>query len=185
MSEQTNEVTRLLHAWRGGDDQALEALTPLVYDELHRLAHLHMKKERDGHTLQTTALVHEAYARLVKAGVDWQDRVHFYSVASKAMRRILVDHAKALRANKRGGDQVHLPINEELVGEEQSWDLVDLDHALSRLEQLAPRQVRAIELRFFAGLTNEEVAQALDISTSTARGDIRLAKAWIHRELSS
>jgi RNA polymerase sigma factor (TIGR02999 family) len=185
MNDSREQVTQLLVAWRGGDAEALETLTPLVYDELHRLARHHMRKEHAGHTLQTTALVHEAFARLVGAGVDWQDRVHFFSVASSMMRRILVDHARAQRSEKRGGGVPQLPLNDELVGHgDRGWDIVDLDLALDRLNRISPRQVRALELRFFGGLSNDEIGKALDISNSTARGDIRLAKAWIRRELS-
>lgn len=186
MSEASPDLTRLLRAACSGEERALEELTPLVYEELHRLARVHMRKESAGHTLQTTALVHEAFVKLVRSEVDWQDRVHFFSLASRLMRHILVDHAKARRAQKRGGASDPLPLDEAIVGRtDRGWDLVDLALALDKLGTFEPRQVRALELRFFGGLTNEEVARALEVSVTTARSEMRLARAWLRRELAA
>lgn len=182
----SDDITTLLVALRSGRREALQELTPIVYDELRGLARRHMRKESGGHLLQTTALVHEAYVRLVGAELPWQDRVHFFSVASTTMRRVLVDHARAQRRDKRGGGAGHLPLDEELVGGSAAgWDIVDLDLALAKLEKLAPRQVRALELRYFGGLTHAEAARALEISETTVRRDIRLAQSWLRREMSA
>ena len=185
MSEPESEVTQLLRDVGDGRAGAIDRLTSLVYQELRRLASVHMGKESPGHTLQTTALVHEAFSTLVDAEIDWQDRVHFYSTASRMMRRILVDHARARRARKRGGEGRPLPLEEEILpAEDGRWDVVDLDMALDRLAKLEPRQVQALELRYFAGLSNEEVAEALGIGLSTARADMRRARAWLRWQLS-
>jgi len=184
MSESPPDVTALLRAFGSGNAGALDELTPLVYQELRRLARRAMRKERRDQTLQTTALVHEAFVRLVDVKVDWQDRIHFFALASRMMRRILVDHAKARRAAKRGGSADPLPLDEDLVGRgDRGWDFIDLDRALERLAAIAPRQVQAVELRFFGGLNNEEVASALGVSVSTARADLRFARAWLRRQL--
>lgn len=169
---------------RTGDQDALESLIPIVYDELRRLARRHLRKESKGHTLQTTALVHEAYLRLVGAEIPFNDRVHFYAVASTTMRRVLVDHARAKKQKKRGGNARNITFDEGLVaGVPGKWDIVDLDEALSKLEQKAPRQVRALEMHYFGGLSHAEVAQALEVSVSTARNDMRVALAWLRREM--
>ena len=162
----------------------MDSLIPIVYGELRRLARLHLRKESQGHMLQTTALVHEAYLRLVGADVPWNDRVHFYAVASTTMRRILVDHARSRRQLKRGGDVRNVTLDEELVpGESGKWDILELDEAMTRLEQDAPRQVRALELHYFAGLSHADVAHVLVVSVSTVRNDLRMALSWLRREM--
>jgi len=178
-----HEVTGLLAAWAKGNPQALEELTPLVYRELHQLAASYMRKEREGHTLQPTALVHEAYMRLVdQSNSTWQSRSHFYGVAARLMRQILVDHARRKHAGKRGGQKVSL---EEVVSfsQDRGHLLVALDTALNALEKIDPRKCRAVELRYFGGLSMEEIAQALDVSAVTVRRDLRMAEAWLHNEI--
>jgi RNA polymerase sigma-70 factor, ECF subfamily len=179
------KVTALLHAWRTGDDDALARLTPLVYDELHRLAHRYMRGERAGQTLQTTALVHEAYIRLVDSRrVSWQSRAHFFAIAAQLMRRILVDVVRRQRFQKRGGGwrQVTLADGSQLAAN-VSPDVVAVDDALQELAKLDPRKARVVELRFFGGLSLEETAEALSVSTDTVGRDWRAAKAWLTREL--
>jgi RNA polymerase sigma factor (TIGR02999 family) len=180
------EITRLLVAWNKGDGKALEQLTPLVHTELHRLAKRHMAGERPGHVLQTTALVNEAYLRLIDwRSVEWRDRAHFFGLAAQIMRRILVDFARARRREKRGGEAVRVSLSEAAdIGCEQSADLVALDDALQALEKLDARQARVVELRFFAGLSYEETAEALNVSVGTARRDWSFAQSWLFRELS-
>jgi RNA polymerase sigma-70 factor (ECF subfamily) len=179
------KITQLLVAWGEGDKSALEELTPLVYDELHRLAHRYMRGERAGHTLQTTALVNEAYTRLIDwKNVRWQNRAHFFGVSAQLMRRILVDFARSRGYEKRGGGIRAVTLNEAIdVTNEKGIDLVALDEALSALAELDPRQSKVIELRFFGGLTNEEAAEVLSVSVATVRRDWSLARAWLHREL--
>jgi RNA polymerase sigma factor (TIGR02999 family) len=182
--EDPQPVTRLLREWRQGRSGAQAELFPLVYAELRRLAEQHMRGERPGHTLQATALVHEAYLRLVDADVAGESRGQFFALAARAMRNLLVDHARGRQAEKRGGGQKRLTLDEGLVvSPEPSAELLDLDRALARLEELDPRKCRAIELHFFGGLRHEEAAQALGVSVSTVRADLRLAKAWLAREL--
>ena len=186
MSGETgNEVTALLMAWRGGDEDALARLTPIVYDELHRLAGRYMRREQAGHTLQTTALLNEAYIRLVGSSrVRWQNRAHFYAVAAQLMRRVLVDFARGRRYKKRGGDWHQVTLSEGiLVGSQGDPDLVAVDEALDRLGQLDPRKARVVELRFFGGLSLEETAEALNVSTDTVGRDWTAAKAWLTHEL--
>jgi len=180
------EVTRLLLAWSDGDETALERLMPLVYAELRRLAERYMGREHAGHTLQTTALINEAYLRLVTArGVRWQNRAHFFAVSAGAMRRILVDFARARRNLKRGGGAWPVPLEDAIVpAATRSADLLALDDALARLAVLSPRQGRVVELRYFGGLTEEEVGEVLHVSSRTVRQDWRLARAWLYRELS-
>jgi RNA polymerase sigma factor (TIGR02999 family) len=157
---------------------------PVVYDELHRLASRAMRGERPDHTLQTTALVHEAYLRLAGAQVEWQDRVHFFATAARVMRRILVDHAKAKRRGKRGGGAMKIALDEAaLVTPDPPHDLLALDEALSRLEARDERKCRIVECRFFAGMTHEETAAALGVSPATVDRELRVAKAWLVREL--
>lgn len=181
---ESHTVTQLLRAWRGGDREALDRLIPLVYAELRRLAGRAMRGERPEHTLQTTDLVHEAYLRLAGADVEWQDRVHFFATAARVMRRILVDHAKAKRRAKRGGGARKISLeNVALVSKEASADFLALDEALSRLEARDERKCRAVECRFFAGMTHEETAAALGVSPATVDRELRLAKAWLYREL--
>lgn len=181
---QPETVTELLRAWRRGDREALDRVMPLVYDELHRLASHAMRGEPRDHTLQTTALVHEAYLRLVGADVEWQSRVHFFATAARMMRRILVDHAKAKRRGKRGGGAKKVSLDEAtLVTPDHPHDLLALDEALSRLETRDERKCRIVECRLFAGMTHEETAAALGVSPATVDRELRLAKAWLFREL--
>lgn len=179
-----DEVSRLLLAWSNGDQTALDSLTPIVYKELHRLASHYLKGERDCQTLQTTALVNEAYMRLVDyKRMQWRDRAHFFAVSAQVMRRILVEHAR--RHNwKRGGRALHISIEEVVVvGAGRTGDLVALDDAMQALAQLDPRKAQVVELRFFGGLTTEEVAEVLKVSTVTVLRDWSSARAWLYREL--
>jgi RNA polymerase sigma factor (TIGR02999 family) len=184
----SHEVTQLLLAWGGGDEEALNKLVPLIHAELHRLARHYMRQERTGHTLQTTALVNEAYLKLVdwrSQNVQWQNRAHFFGVSAQVMRHILVDHARASRYQKRGGGQVNLSLDEALtVSTEKSADLVALDDALKSLARIDERKARIVELRFFGGLSVDETAEVLKISPRTVMRDWSLAQAWLYRELS-
>jgi RNA polymerase sigma factor (TIGR02999 family) len=181
---QSKPVTQLLHQWRTGDREALDQLMPLIYDELRRLASHYMKSERPAHTLQATALVNEAYIRLVDMNVRWQDRVHFFAVAARLMRRILVDEAKSKHRAKRGGGGVRLSLDEALiVSPEPAQDIVALDDALKSLGAFDERKSQLIELHFFGGLTYDELAEALGISQATVHRELRLAKAWLYHEL--
>lgn len=183
MPEET-PVTRLLRELRSGDKQAFDALMPVVYDQLRKLASRCLISERPGHTLAATALVHEAYLRLVGADVAFEDRVHFYAVSARVMRRILVDHAKANNRQKRGGGADVLPLDEALViGPETPAGIVELDEALKRLAGLDPRKSEVVELLFFGGMTYDETAAALQMSAATVHRELRMAKAWLHREL--
>ena len=181
------EITQLLLAWGEGEQAALERLTPLVYDELRRMAHRYMGRERPGHTLQTSALVNEVYLRLIDSSrVRWQNRVHFFAVSAQLMRRILVDFARSRRNLKRGGDARQVSLNEALlVSHENNTDLVALDDALKALASLDARQSQVVELRFFGGLSVEETAEVLHVSEGTVRRDWSLARAWLHRELNN
>jgi RNA polymerase sigma-70 factor (ECF subfamily) len=183
--ENREDVTALLLAWRDGDEAALARLTPIVYDELHRLAGRYMRRERTGHTLQTTALLNEAYLRLVDSSrVRWQSRAHFYAVAAQLMRRVLVDFARSRRYKKRGGDWHQVTLSEGIpVAAHGEADVVAIDDALEQLGRLDPRKARVVELRFFGGLSLEETAEALNVSTDTVGRDWRAAKAWLTREL--
>lgn len=185
MDSQQPDVTVLLSQLTQGDQAAAESLMPLVYDELKRLARSYMRRERQDHTLQTTALVHEAYLKLVRQqATNWQGRSHFFGIAAQLMRRILIDHARGHLREKRGGAQVILPLNEALAFSlEHSEDLLKLDEALDRLSKLDPRQGQVVELRFFGGLSVEETAQYLKISPKTVKRDWAVAKAWLHGEL--
>jgi len=179
----THEVTRLLAEWAKGNQQALEDLTPLVYRELRQLAASYLRKESPGHTLQPTALVHEAYLRLVdQKNPEWEGRSHFFGVAAHLMRQILVDHARKRQAGKRAMLRVSL---EEAVSfqPERSRDIVALDSGLRVLEKLDPRKSKAVELRYFGGLSMDEIAQALAVSPVTVRRDLRMAEAWLHHEM--
>ena len=180
------EVSLLLLAWSDGDETALEELVPLVYEELHRLAHRYISRESPGNTLQTTALAHEAYLRLVDArSVRWQNRAHFFAVAAKVMRRILVDLARSRHNLKCGGGARQVSLDRVSVASpEPSTDMLALDEALQRLAALNPRQSQVVELRYFGGLTAEEVGEVIKISPRTVRSDWRLAKVWLYRELS-
>ena len=183
----TSNITGLLVAWKQGDQAALEQLTPFVYRELHRLAHGYLAGERQGHVLQTTALVNEAFVRLIDwEQVEWQDRAHFFGVAATLMRHVLVQFARERQSLKRGGQMMQVSLAEAAeVGSPNDPDLVKLDDALNTLEKLDPRQARTIELRFFAGLSLEETAEVLRVSLSTVRRDWRMAQAWLHQQLSA
>jgi RNA polymerase sigma-70 factor (ECF subfamily) len=181
-----HEVTAILQEWSGGDRDAPERLMPFVYDELRRLARTFLFRERDGHTLQPTALVHEAYVRLVdQTRVNWQNRAHFYGIASRMMRRVLVDHARAHATDKRGGGTVRLSVDDvQLPIEQRAADLVALDEALERLLQMDERKCRVVEMRFFAGMSDEEIAEVLGVTTRTVLRDWKTARLWLYRELS-
>jgi RNA polymerase sigma factor (TIGR02999 family) len=185
MTSCAGQVTQLLKSWSQGDPGALERLTPLVYGELRRLARRQMARERPDHTLQVTALVHEAYLRLLDARqVDWQDRAHFFALSAQMMRRILVDAARARHYQKREGQVWKVPLEEELIGAAvPGADLVALDDALKSLAALDPRKGQIVELRFFGGLTVEETAEALQVSARTVMREWSLAQAWLYREL--
>jgi len=185
MSSSEEEVTALLRRWRDGDEAALNKLTPLVYDELHRLAHKYIRRERPGHTLQTTALVNEAYVRLVdQNSVDWQNRAHFFGVAAQVMRHILVDYARQQTAVKRGGGVERFNLDEGLiVSKESAAELVALDEALKALSDLYPRRSKVVELRYFGGLNNKEASEILNVSETTIERDWRFARAWLFREM--
>jgi len=182
----TQQVTKLLQAWGQGEDDALDELLPLVHQELRRLARRHMFGERIGHTLQTTALVNEAYLRLVNSRhVNWQNRAHFFAISAQLMRRILVDSARARGYQKRGGGIPKVTLDEALIGpQEKGRDLVALDDALKVLSEVDPRKSRVVALRFFGGLGVKETAQVLKVSPDTVLRDWRLAKAWLKREMS-
>jgi RNA polymerase sigma factor (TIGR02999 family) len=185
MSPSTKDVTQLLHAWSQGQDAALEELVPLVHQELRRLARKHMLGERPGHTLQATALVNEAYLRLVNSRkVNWQNRAHFFAISAQLMRRILVDYARARGYQKRGGGVPKVTLDEAWMGpQEKGHDLVALDDALNVLAGVDPRKSKVVELRFFGGLNVEETAEVLKVSPDTVLRDWRLAKAWLAREM--
>ena len=180
------DVTQLLKAWSNGEQEALDRLIPLVYHELHRLAHRYMGRERSVHTLQSTALVHEAYERLIHLkDMSWQNRAHFFAVSAQVMRRILVDYARSRRYRKRGGDWRQVPLNEAVaVFRDRRTDIVALDDALQALARIDPRKSRMVEMRFFGGLSIKETAGVLGVSEDTVLRDWRLAKAWLLRELS-
>lgn len=179
------EVTQLLRAWSEGDKSALDQLYQIVYDELRRLAHRYMSRESVGHALQTTALVNEAYLRLAEVkDMNWQDRAHFFAVSANVMRRILIDEARARRAERRGGYNLTIALDEALdVEKEDDLDLITLDLALQSLAQINQRQSQVIELRYFGGLSVEETAEVLKVSSDTVMRDWRFAKAWLKREM--
>lgn len=181
----TQDVTRLLQAWGQGEDAALERLIPLVYKELRRIAHRRMAGERQGHTLQTTALVNEAYLELIDfRKVNWQDRAHFFAISAQVMRHILVDFARSRRYQKRGGGAHKVTLDENLMGPiARGQDLVALDDAMKALAEMDPRKSKVVELRFFGGLTVEETAEVLRVTPRTVLRDWRLAKFWLHREM--
>jgi RNA polymerase sigma-70 factor (ECF subfamily) len=182
-----HRVTQLLQQWSNGDDSALAELTPLVYEELRRLAHHYMEGERPNHTLQTTALVNEAYLRLAdQTNPNWQSRAHFFAVAARAMRRVLVSYARSNRAQKRGGGGARIELDEAaILSPEQSNEIVDVHEALERLGTLDSRKARVVELKYFGGLNHDEIAEVMKISTITVRRDWVFAKAWLHKELYS
>jgi RNA polymerase sigma factor (TIGR02999 family) len=184
--ELQHEVTQILHDWSGGDADAPERLMPFVYDELRRLARSFLARERGSHTLQPTALVNEAYLRLVdQTRVNWQNRAHFYGIAARMMRRVLIDHARAHATEKRGGATIHLSLDDVQVSiEERATSFVALDEALERLEQMDERKCKVVEMRFFGGLTDQEIADVLGVTTRTVLRDWKKARLWLYRELS-
>lgn len=181
----SQELSSLLRAWNSGDESALDKLMPLVYDELHHLAHWHMARERAGHTLQTTALVNEAYLRLIDTDqIQWQDRAHFFAIAAKMMRRILVDLARSRGYQKRGGNARKVTLDEALLASpEPDEELLRLDDALNALSEFDPRKARVVELRYFGGLSVEETAEVLQVSAITVIRDWNMAKLWLLEEL--
>ena len=181
-----DNLTELLIEWREGDKTALDKLTPLVYDELRRIAHRYVRRERNGHTLQTTALVNEAYLRLAGTkNIEWQNRAHFFAVTAQVMRNVLIDHARRRLYAKRGGQAQQVPIDDVSLemSEQRADELVVLDEALSDLAKLDQRKARVVELRYFGGLSLEETAEVLGISLMTVRRDWRAAKAWLYKEV--
>jgi RNA polymerase sigma factor (TIGR02999 family) len=187
MATSPEHVTQLLIAWGDGDRTAFDKLMPLVYEELRKLAHHYISRERPGHTLQTSALINEAYLRLVdQDNIQWQSRAHFFGIAARLMRQILVDYARKRSYAKRGGDAHRVPLDEALiVSEERASDIVALDDALNRLAEFDPRQSQIVELRFFGGLSIEETAEVLGVSPGTVMRDWTMAKAWLRTAVSS
>jgi len=188
VDEQANgDLTGLLLEWAEGDKAALDRLTPLVYDEIRRIAHRYIQREREGHTLQTTALVHEAYVRLAGSqNVAWQNRNHFFAVTAQVMRRILIDHARRRQYVKHGGEVQRVPLDSvqvALMSQPRAAELLALDEALAELAKLDERKGRVVELRYFGGLSIEETAEVLEISPMTVRRDWRTAKAWLYRRM--
>lgn len=181
----SDNLTELLTEWREGDGGALEKLTPLVYDELRRIAHRYMQRERQGHTLQTTALINEAYVRLSsEQKIEWQNRAHFFAVMARVMRHVLTDYARRRSYAKRGGALQQVSLAEtDLMTQERAVELVALDEALEELAGVDPRKGRVVELRYFGGLSLEETAEVLDVSLMTVRRDWRAAKAWLYRRI--
>lgn len=185
---QRDEISGLLKAWSAGDREAAEQFMPLIYDELRRQAHRFLNRERPNHTLQTTALVHEAYLRLIEqTSVNWQNRAHFFGVAGQMMRRILVDYAMKRNREKRGGPDEALPLDETIViaTAETEVDLLALDEALTRLEKMDERQARVVELRYFSGLSIEDTAVVLAISPATVKREWNMARTWLRAELAA
>jgi RNA polymerase sigma factor (TIGR02999 family) len=185
MTESASQITRLLHAWRSGDSNAMDQLMPLVYHQLRALASRYMRQERMGHTLGPTALVHEAYLKLLSSETPWDDRVHFMAIAAITMRRILVDHARASRRAKRGSGADHVELDDVvLLQPPMSLDILALDDAMNRLALQDARKAKLIELSYFGGMNCEEAAAHLEVSTATVNRDLKLAKAWLRQELS-
>jgi RNA polymerase sigma factor (TIGR02999 family) len=185
-TDQSASVSQLLAAWAARDPRALDRLVPLVYDELRRLAHYHMTGEREGHTLQTTALVNEVYLRFAGIkGLQWRDRAHFFAMAGTLMRRVLVDYARRQNRGKRGGGVAVTSLDDHAISATPAVDIEALDEALQRLARVDPQQCRVVELRFFSGLSIEETAEALGISPATVKRDWTTAKAWLHHELAT
>lgn len=179
-------ITRMLQEWSNGDREVLEELMPLVHSELHRQAHNYLRREHPGHTLQTSALINEAFIKLIDQKTpDLESRTHFFAIAARAMRQVLIDYARAKQSKKRGGDRVRVTLDEKtaVYADKDSVDLLALDEALTRLGQIDPLQVRIVELRYFSGLTLEETAAALEVSRSTVAREWSIAKVWLHREL--
>ena len=186
MAPTQNEITKLLLKWSSGDSAALEQLVPMLYPELRRIARRYMRRENPGHTLQTSALINEAYLRLVNQQTqEWQDRAHFFAVAAQAMRRILIDHARRYAYKKRGGGATHVTVDDVAVlKEDRATELLALDEALERLGKKDERKLRIVELRFFGGLTVEETAEVLKISPITVKREWRAARVWLMRDIS-
>jgi RNA polymerase sigma factor (TIGR02999 family) len=186
MAAPSDNVTELLRSWGNGDQSAADRLMPLVYDELRRLAHRYMRRENPGHTLQTSALVNEAYVRLVdQSKIQWESRAHFFGIAAHLMRQILVDQARRRNVAKRGGDAIRVSLNEGTVAvQEQSASVMALDDALKTLEQIDPRKSRIVELRFFGGMSIEETAETLKVSPGTVMREWTFARAWLRQEMS-
>lgn len=184
-SEQAHEVTQILQDWRRGDRQAAERLFPLVYDELKRQARIYLSRERRDHTLQPTALVHEAYLKMIdQSSLAVENRVHFYAIASRVMRQILVDHARGHNAEKRGGAAERFSLEDiNILPDQSAADLLELDEALAKLEQIDERKCRVVDMRFFGGLTESEIAEVLGVTDKTVRRDWQFAKLWLYREL--
>lgn len=183
----SHDVTGLLLKWSDGDSEALNDLMPLVYDEMQRIAHGYLRNERSGHTLQTTALVNEAYLKLVdQTRIQWQNRAHFLGIAANAMRRILIDHARKRLSGKRGSGAQKISIDERAIDirDEKASELIELDAALKKLAEIAPERSRLVELKYFGGLSNDEIAECLGISTPTVNRHWRLTKAWLYNEIS-
>jgi len=185
MAPENTPVTKLLHEWSAGNKDALDQLMPLVYDQLRKLASRCLASERPGHTLRATALVNEAYLRLVDSGADFHDRAHFFAVAARLLRQILVDHARTQNRQKRGGGAAKITLDEAIMVQPDQPGLVELDDALRRLASVDPRKSEVVELTYFGGLTYDEIAAALNISPATVHRDLRMAKAWLYTELSS
>jgi RNA polymerase sigma-70 factor, ECF subfamily len=185
MTQTSSEVSQLLQRWSDGDSQALDSLVPVVYQELRRLAHHYMKREREGHTLQTTAVVNEAYMRLVNyKRMHWRNRVHFFAVAAQVMRRILVEHARSRNYAKRGAGAQKISLDDvAVISNDRSAEVIAVDDALTELASWDARKCRIVELRFFGGLTIEETAEALNVSSTTVEREWRSAKAWLHRAI--
>lgn len=183
--EPTSQITQLLQGWRGGDRKALDALLPVVYKELKRLAHFQLRQERPDHTLQSAALVNEAYLRLIGLNTpQWESRTHFFAIAAQLMRQILVDYARRHRAGKRGGGEATIPLEDAtMLSRGKPIDVVALDEALKALAQIDPRKAQVVELRFFGGLSFEETAEVLQVSAVTVSRDWSTARAWLHREM--
>ncbi len=184
--DKTQEISQILVEWSKGGKEASDKLMPLVYDELRRQAARYLRRERPGHTLQTTALIHETYLKLIdQKNVDWQNRAHFYGIAAQAMKRILIDHAKARHREKRGGAAENLPLDEArfVVSDETNVDIVALDQALTRLAAFDPRQASIVDLKFFAGLSIDDIAETLEISPATVKREWNSAKAWLFSEI--
>lgn len=183
--QQSSEITRILQDWNDGDLDAKDRLLPFVYDEMRRQARYLMSRERVGHTLQPTALVHEAFVRLSQQkGIEWQNRGHFYGIASRLMREILVDHARSHAAGKRGGNVIHFSIDDvQIPVEERAASILAIDEVLERLAKLDEQQAKIVEMRFFGGMSNAEIAESLDISQRTVSRDWETARLWLYREL--
>jgi RNA polymerase sigma-70 factor (ECF subfamily) len=181
-----HEITQLLAEWSDGNQTALDKLYPLVYDELHKMANRYMKRERKDHTLQTTALINEAYVRMVdQKNVHWENRAHFFAISAQIMRRILIDHARRHHYAKRGGGALKVSLDETaMVASDPAPDMLLLDEALNRLAEMDPRRGQVVELRYFGGLNNEEIAEVLKISENTVTRDWNMARAWLYQELS-